>query len=496
MAKLAVIALFITYYSIVGCFAQANETMSVEARGTVTSKNIVPFWLRANKFGDVPLSGISASTAVTFLRPFDTARKKLKWSMSFDGRAMISHHESKLLLIEALVKCRFSAFQLSVGREKGIVGYMGDSTLSSGSFTISGNALGIPGINFSIPEFYRIPVFKGLFSIKGNFVHGWVGTTELQTDSFVSKAQTYYHQSSVYFRLGRENWKLRLIGGFNHNVFWGSEREIFGPQFQLTPFKTWLYVSAGKTYGIDTGRTYLPSSKIGNQIGSIDFALEYDFKQFTTRLYRQFLYDKGGLSKLANVLDGLNGVAFIFKQHNKKKIEIQKLLFEVLYTKNQGGESWSPQTKSGDEDYYNNYVYWEGWSYRQMTLGTPFITRKEEAVSGLPSYYRDYFINNRLFLFHVAAQFQIGSFSATVKTSFSDNLGTWGTSSLGHNTGGSRRLPPTTSRFVNTKQLSQYFNVSKKIRNNWLAEIEIGLDKGKLLPNSAGVSIALRKYFQ
>ena len=61
---------------------------------------------------------------------------------------------------------------------------------------------------------------------------------------------------------------------------WGDEQSIYGPKYLLSPFKTFEYAVIGKTYG---------GSKVGNHIGSIDLAMDYDLGKvksvFTARTF-------------------------------------------------------------------------------------------------------------------------------------------------------------------------------------------------------------------
>jgi hypothetical protein len=47
-----------------------------------------------------------------------------------------------------------------------------------------------------------------------------------------------------------------------------------------------------------------------------------------------------------------------------------------MNSKSQGGEPDAKITPSGDEDYYNNYLYERGWTYHGENLGNPLFTSK------------------------------------------------------------------------------------------------------------------------
>lgn len=477
----------------------------VEAQTIGTSNGVVPFWMRSNQYGSIPLSGASASFIGRAYKAYDSTKadnwygktKLIDWGAGFEGRTNLGK-EANLSLIEGYGKMRVAIFEFKAGRTKDVMGLNGHSTLTSGNFAVSGNALGIPKIEISIPEYYTIPAWGGLIAIKGNFAHGWAGKYLAYTMGAIPASivypKTFYHQKSLYGRVGKENWKLKLYGGFNHQAMWGNEKDVYSNAYDLSSFQTFLYVTTGKAYGNDL----IPSSKIGNQIGSIDLGVEYNFKNSNLLVYRQIFYDVGALSKLANILDGLNGIRIENKKiayPNKKDFQWRTILFEFLYTKNQAGELWSKITKSGHENYYNNYYYKDGWSYKERGLGTPFITTKNEAKYGQITDPSQYFINNRLYAFHIGLSGNLKKWNFISKLSYSRNFGTYKTSSIGWSFG-ENRYPPQYGIFKAINQFSGYVELQKKLNKELTIGIVTAIDQGQLLDNSLGLRLKIIKDFK
>ena len=48
----------------------------------------------------------------------------------------------------------------------------------------------------------------------------------MNKDGNILQIETYLHQKSLYGRFGKPEWKWKLYGGFNHQVFWGNEKDI------------------------------------------------------------------------------------------------------------------------------------------------------------------------------------------------------------------------------------------------------------------------------
>ncbi|MBE9510640.1 MAG: hypothetical protein IMY71_07170 [Bacteroidetes bacterium] len=470
--------------------AQQNKPIyKVESMACLTSKGIVPFWLRSNQYGSIPIDNISMSLIGSMHKDYDSTKTHLiDWKAAFEGRINVGN-KSNFTLIEGFGKIRISIFEMKAGRSKDIMGLC-DSILSSGSFDVSGNALGIPMVEISIPEFYNLPLFDNLFAFKGSYAHGWLGETPMMHDGIIYHRVTYYHQKSLYGRFGKPDWKLKLYGGFNHQVFWRNEKDYYGDLFTLSHFETYLYMIAGKPYGTIN----IPTSKIGNHLGSIDLGFEYTFRNARLFVYRQSFYDCGALYYLANIRDGLNGLSLVNTTNTNNGFKWERILIEFLYTKNQAGEFWSPYTPSGDENYYNNYQYAEGWSFQGVGIGTPFICSRTSIMKELPTDPNDYFINNRVIVIHFGFEGSIHNWDFILKTSYSLNYGTFGTSEVGHTLGKDRTLPMN-GIFDETKQLSSYLEANKNLKGNLQFGFIVAFDVGSLYYDSFGFQLGISKSF-
>lgn len=490
-------------------FLRAQNTgivSSVEIQSIGTTNKVVPFWMRSNNFGSQPISDLSGSFLGRIIKDYDQAqkedshkafRKNVDWGFGIEIRGNVGR-SNNINIIQAYGKLRASVFQLTIGRDKQLIGLNGNDDLSSGNFSISGNALGIPKIELSIPNYVNIPILDGLFAFKGQFAHGWIGKTPVVKEDFIThqylayNPATFIHQKSLYGRIGREKSRLKIYGGFNHQAFWGNERTVYGNDFTLSNFETFFYVLTGKAYGAD----YIPTSKIGNQLGSVDIGFEYKLKNAKLFVYRQNFYDVGALSKLANIKDGLNGISLekLSQDKNRNGFQWKKILFEFLYTKDQAGYPTSKFTQSGDEDYYNNFYYIKGWSYKNMGLGTPLITTAHDSKKGQLNAPEDYFINNRVIALHSGIEGSFKEITFKAKISYSLNYGTFTTSPYGKTTG-RKRVTPDYGLFEKVNQLSTYLGVEKPWKNRYIIGGEFAFDSGHLLNNSVGIILKVRKEF-
>ncbi|PVH25579.1 capsule assembly Wzi family protein [Sphingobacterium corticibacter] len=481
---------------------------SLQLEGGYAGDRQVPFWMRSNQFGSIPLEGGSGSLLVRSFKDYrqpgewkgrESNNNSLwDWGYSLEGRANIGR-TLQAQIIEAHAKVRFAMFEARLGRSRDVMGLNGDTLLTSGNFAVSGNALGVPKFEISIPEYYRLPWFDGLFSFKGNFANGYMGKFELKPSSFRVpvddyRLNTFLHQKSLYGRLGREAWKLQLYGGFNHQVQWGGESKRYGKDFDLNFLQTLTYVTLGTAYG-GQGNP-IPRSKIGNHQGSLDLGASYNFGKVTLMAYRQNIYDVGALSKLANIRDGLNGLTLSnnLYRKNSKKWDWRKILVEFFYSKDQAGYPWSKATASGDEDYYNNSEYLEGWSYRDVGMGTPLIITALSARPGQAHFPFDFFISNRVVATHIGASGHIFDWNVLTKITYAKHYGTFATSEYGKSTGRTFHQPHS-EMFVPVNQFSAFLQTEKRLfSNTWLGGM-FAIDQGGMLPSGAGLMVHIRREF-
>ncbi len=484
MKKLSIFISALFFCSVL--VAQEKDVhVSLETQAVVTTNDVVPFWFRSNQYGSVPLPGGSGTLIGRIRKDYDTT-KTFSWAASFEGRGNLGR-TGQFILVEGVVKARAGIFELKAGRSKDVVG-LADSTLSSGSFAVSGNALGVPKIGVGIPNYYSIPILGKLFAVKAGLYDGYMGNINAVYKDKPISFKGYYLENYLYLKIGKPEWRFKLDVGYNHEVQWGADRKAYGAFFNLNAVNTYWYVL--------TGKAYRGGSKVGNHLGSVDIGAEYRFDDVNVVLYRQNFYDIGALSHLANIADGLNGITITNSRPNSESFHWKKFLFEFLYTANQAGTLGSDRTSSGAENYYNNDVYTEGWSYKDVGLGTPFITNTNDARSGLARDPDQFFINNRVIALHTAAQFYLFKWLYTYKLSYSQNQGTFHTGTeLYRGVDGRIITPGRYGVFKKVHEYSGYFEGLRPLNNGYNIGYNIGYDHGGLLNNSFGIILKASKTF-
>lgn len=394
--------------------------------GGYTSGAYTPFWLRANQFGEVPTwesyyhAGMSAKMEYRKGRRAD-------WAMGATARVNLTETRSDFFFQEAYIKGKFGIFELSAGRKKYIQG-LTDTTLSSGSYIYSGNALPMPKIEVVVNDYWAPGFLGGIAAFKGNFVHGWFDKDRSNV------TQVYLHQKSFYGRLGKPSWPVKFYGGFNHQVQWGGTKRYLPASItnasgsKTSVLSDYLYVITGKslagaggdtaTYGANDG-----FNRLGNHLGSVDVGMEIELKAGKLFFYRQSVYEDGSLFHGNNITDGLHGISFT--RHVEQGL--LKIVFEYFNTTSQGGAGGSGNTVAalrGQDNYFNNGDFPEGWSYMGKGLGSPLMTLDSE--TGLNPTFNTYFDNNRVEAFYVGAEALLGENHLTFRGSLSNAIGFYG----------------------------------------------------------------------
>lgn len=485
--------LLITFLLIVSnSFAQTLRPLRyrTELGSYFATSGETPFWLRANQYGIVPRESILLTfrqairmeyrnPPKTKLDSLRAAKRNFDWG--WGAEAVLNVGSEKTLLIpEAYVKVKIRRnLEVWAGRRRELIGLV-DSTLSSGSYAWSGNALPMLKIQIAVPDY--LPRHS-LFGFKGFYAHGWFENDRVFRN-------TMLHQKALYGRFGKPGWRLKLYGGINHEVMWGgyTDRSV-GPVItnkqlpnQLRDYIDVVTASAlGNRTDIDTNRvsSFDRENRIGNHLGTVDLGFEYTGRRFSIFAYRQNIYEDGSLFHLTNLRDGLNGVRIRNQRPtNTRGFQLQTLLLEYLYTENQGGPLFlEDAAHRGRDNYFNHSQYLDGWSRFGRTIGTPFITPSDDSRSELPRY--AFTNNNRVAVMHIGLLGQVHNFlQFQFKASYSENLGTY--------------VMPFDQAVY---QFSSALNLSAplSIRKGITASTAIATDIGGLYSHNVGFFVGIRK---
>ncbi|WP_229214155.1 capsule assembly Wzi family protein [Dyadobacter flavalbus] len=474
------------------CYAQSEseqqETFSdsvsnyIEVSGIGSTGSRTPFWMQANQFGTVPLTSPSGSVRGGFEKYWSisqSGKTDNKWRAGIGVEAVANFYDNtKVLLPQLHGTLRFKNWELYVGRKKQWLG-LADSTMGSGSYAWSGNALPIPKIFIGTTRFVPVPFTKGWLSFNAFYSDGLFEKNRPVTSGLK------FHQKALYARLGKADSKVKLYGGFNHQVQWGGKSPYLTQSGKLPDgFSNYVHAVFGTIGGSGDAVTFFDStSRIGNHLGSIDIALEIETFASSILLYRQFIYEDGSLFYLTTLSDGLTGVRIRRKNSYGSNFEITEGVLELLYTKNQGGNVFviGDGKKRGIDDYFNNQQVRDGWSYFDRTIGTPFIPPTSQTKWKWPNYSNNFTSNNRVMVWHLGLK---GSLFRKVlwqtKLSYSSNAGAYNEPFIG-----------TPKQFSGLLALHTKVNLlgGMTLKGSYAADI------GDLYPKTHGFMLGIRKDF-
>lgn len=462
--------------------ARHRATYTAEVAGLASSNSRTPFWLRANQYGIIPRSspaGLVQFSAQGWLMGRHPNRS-LEYGLGVVGTGITNR---TVVLAQAYVSINRGHFSLWGGRKKEIIG-IGDSTLSSGLYAWSGNALPITKLQIGTRGFTPLGFTRGVVAVHAFFAHGWFADSDTLQGS-------YLHQKALYVRIGRPGWRVRFTGGVLHNAQWGGRSAFLSSKLAQNgqipqSLSDYLYVLTAREGGKSDSQTLTEFdrvNRVGNHLGSIDFGLEWRLGQWQAMGYYQHPFeDKSGVV-FVNFPDGLYGFRLTRPSHQSAGFQVNHLLIECLSTMSQSGSIANNSRYDGQDDYFNNYQYLDGWVQDRRVIGTPFLSYRSDLRPDqqtiLPGKRIWAIANNRVQLGHVALAGTVGQgIQWQTRWSLSQNYGTY-------------RHPLARP----AAQLSGVASITWPL--TWLGGSElrtaVALDQGQLLTNSLGGWLSIRK---
>jgi hypothetical protein len=459
----------------------------------VSSSNNTAFWQRTNRNGNIPLASNLGYFYFNTHRNYDSTfniNKKLKkfgYGYGFGVHANFGKN-SQFLIPEGYLKFRYSGMELYIGRRKEIVG-LTDSTLSSGSIIWSQNAMPIPKIQFSMPDYIGIFGSK-LIYIKGSFAHGWFGNQFYVQDYFL-------HQKTLYGKIGKPNWKVHFFGGLNNQMQWAGYSDFIknnagSSKNGYLPFGFNSFFSAAfplpyirRKFPPNFTLLYDATGYGGNHIGSLDLATQIYSKIGRILLYRQIPYELGSLfTSLVNADDGIYGMSVKLK---KSFYSINSITIEGIHTYNQGYYRAGiarllnlPDRHFGElHRYFNHGQYNDGWSYFTNAIGTPLVLSNqqlnpENKLKDNQFLFSNYSQTKQIYF---AVNGHIDNFTYLLKTNFGYHRATMG------------------SYMVFNPSIFQFSGLSmvEYKHKNTNFKVSFALDQGQMLFKSRGLEFGIQK---
>ena len=454
--------LLICFFLVYPQFANAqNSDFNVFYRSSFygSTEGTMPFWLSANVNGKVDPNSSNFINELGFSRELKVTRN-LSLAAGSNVVARLSEDNS-FHFTELYSSISYHAFRLDIGRFNQPIG-LNNHSLSAGSMMMSTNAIPIPRITISNPEFVNVPFSNGFLEYKGMYSHGWF--TE---NRFVDDA--YLHQKYLYLKINIG--KFSGIGGIVHNALWGGTSE--NPNVGKLPqsFSDYLRVVTGSSADPDSDAPGGEiSNTLGNSVAAYEFGATYDFESMTVSATRLFYLEDGVSRRFRSPWDGVWGLNINFKDQSRL---LQAITYEHINTRRQDSRSFQAR---GRANYYNHFLYRSGWSNYGRVNGIPLITYNPEA---------NRIDNNILVGHHIGASGYLKSdLGYKILATYTRNYGTVG-----------GKVPPETVDFPSRRedQYSFLLNINYRVPGTsaLTAGLSLSVDTGEMYRENLGIMAGL-----
>ena len=304
---------------------------------------------------------------------------------------------------------RLYIFDITAGI-KPMIYEMQDTALSMGSMVFSGNSQPLPRLTIGIDRYTPVPGCYGYFELKGGLTHAWLADNVYMRGSYI-------HHKWLALRLGGR-LPVNISYELHHAAQWGGISPVYGDIG--SDWQSFVNVFLARGGGVMRNDQL---NAQGNHVGSQQLMLTGKGNGWEVSMYWQNFFEDNfaAIGDGQNLADGLWGISL--KQ--TRWPYVQGVTYECMNTTDQSGP-WHDRDGlcyAGNDSYYRNSVFVNGWNYFFRSIGTPFITS--------PLYNEDgtiYTLNSRVRVHYIGVRGDIYGFLYRVKLSYARNYGNDNTS--------------------------------------------------------------------
>jgi len=415
-------------------WSQSDDSFLVcgfESVGTLSNGSYAPFWFTSNR------QGLSSEKRNSGLMHFSTLGSK-----QFPNRFSVDYGvdlgigaglRSDWIIHQMYVDLNYKCIGLELGMKERW-GELKNQNLSTGGLTWSGNSQPIPQLRVGIPDFTRIPVLGGWFSVKGHVSYGRMtddkwrkSQAESANDGNKYTDGLLFHSKALFIRFGdTDRFPFEATIGLEmYSVFGGTlhNRMLYTDEI-LEEYRLPSGPSAYKTVLLPFNKVGEQGKENGNNLGSWHLSLDYHGNEWGVRAYYEHFFedhssmigveyknDLEGKKSFVNYgfrrnwLDGIWGIEVNLKESSP----VRNVVFEVLNTRGQCGPVYKApvfpveEGVDGCDGMYNHELY-DSYSMSGYAIGSPILLS--------PVYNKDYsqrFSSNRVLAYHLGVD---GGFGA------------------------------------------------------------------------------------
>ena len=389
--------------------------VSIETGSIISSQKFNSFYLVHNRWGTV-----SNSQRFFFAGSLDISRQL---SENWQVEAKIGFRNENLY--QANLGLSWKQFHLNAGRRKRILGGIEQNILTSGSLALGANSLPIPQIDLE-SDYINFPFSNGIVKVKGGISQGW-----FENDRYIRSSRLHQKYAKVMIDLEAEIG-FRGYGSLIHFAQYGGT-SLLGEK-QPSGLDDFLKVFFGK--GANPSGSG-ENNGLGNHLGITEFGFDQKIGNYLLQVNYQKPFEDQGSIQPISFKDFLLGIQLVFPDKSKLK----KIYFEWVRTMSQSGPGLPDSTDEypsrednfgyeigGRDDYYNNWLYQYGWTYKGSILSNPLFLTYNWALNFLPVFanYENQVINNRIKAFHIGMLYMPKEgLNLRFMFTFSKNYGTY-----------------------------------------------------------------------
>ncbi len=388
---------------------------TAELQAVASSGQFAPTWMQSLEDGHVSASPYSGSLSVGIVKPATAPNRWYDYDFGVElaGRVQQPVTGSPWAQLQGYgtgyfrqlyAHVRLYLFDITAGikPERYLTQ---DTLLSSGSLLFSGNSQPLPRLTIGLERWTPIPGCYGYAELKGGLTHGWIADNVYMQGS-------YLHHKWIGLRLGG-SLPVNVSYELHHAAQWGGTSPVYGDiGSDWSSFKKVFLAQAGGVMRNDQ------QNAIGNHLCSQQLMLTAKGRRWEVSAYWQNMSEDNmafiGLGH--NLADGLWGISL--KQNRWPYI--QGVTYELLNTTDQSGP-WHDRDGlcyAGNDSYYRNSVFQNGWNYWYRSIGTPFITSPIMNTDGTI-----YTLNSRVRVHHLGVRGDIYGFRYRLLASYARNYG-------------------------------------------------------------------------
>ncbi len=444
--------------------------IQVQSKIIASSKdNLLPLYQYSNQWGII--SPFEKGQAVIMVGGNYEILNKKNIKLEFGMSAVAKNKVDDSFLHEAYFKGQIlNTFDFSLGKQANTPISINDK-LTTGGFMMNSNARPVPRGMVGIFDYWPVSFLADIIEVKGGLSHGVLNDDRTSMGRPKSADNLLVHEKWAYLRGGK--LKIKPYIGLFHGALFGGTR----PNGKRIPKDFWAtFMGRGSNKVGQDEATNVAGAHDGFWDLGVYYSLDFaDFHFFLQKPFadgtglkinkeRNHDYKKGIIVRIKK-FELVKKISFeVFrtdyqsgsglpdpiypKMHSLAGTNIfvdeiedyDDFMFNVFGIETEGYTSWHlmrylemvqnhGQKYGSRDDYNNNGMYYNGWTYQGQIMGFPLYHTYLQAKSYAPRWEMNnnvYIVNNRIKGIHVGLQGKlVEGFSYLLKSTYSYNMGTY-----------------------------------------------------------------------